>query len=481
MRYVLLAACRDDEKAYEISNIHTSDRLPHGTFSYALYNVLRSFMDPRLIQKPENGSVTGDAGHSTDSKETQQFNSHPLLELNWLDIFPLVVESVQKIRKARANGEQTPQLIGLRAWRVFGCQPKPVPRFFPADVESVDDINEDSKFLHVKMNAGYLHGIETESRWELRIFRASNSKSGTSSIDSSEKLSVTDLSITQINATETSMEVIIKLANEEEGNKLFLKDKIKEIKLKSIQRFDSTSDSELSLQDRNQNMAGDEGKNVIASVNSAIVRTQTAMQYATTLLLWAKLSDNFKITQESENQSPKLALKSIVDNRTVFSSDTSEYFKFFKNVEAFIRWTRLLELYNSGLWPSSTLPEFDRVNIVITLLNPTLNYGSSYGQERRDTRRTKDLLASEFSKDSPLEVSESEKFMIEAWTSPTERNVSAVSEKSVHLTLLEFDSDCAINVLHPQPGTSSQPLLSTKTRIGQLTGPGTIHILTRTI
>ena len=61
--------------------------------------------------------------------------------------------------------------------------------------------------------------------------------------------------------------------------------------------------------------------------------------------------------------------------------------------------------------------------------------------------------------------------MIEAWLSAVSR--VAIRRDLLYLTLLEFGSDCSINVLYPPPGINPKPLQSNQythqvTRIGQM-------------
>ena len=147
MRYVLLAACRDDELTFEIDVAGVK----RGVFSYALCEVLRSIM----------GSSNND---TVDI----------LNEYNLFEIFPEVIKRVKELVRGKVSEtgdkcEQNPQLLGLRSWRIFWTSFKPVPRYFPAELETVTDFEDGTVFLTVKMEAGYLHGVGLDNKWELEV------------------------------------------------------------------------------------------------------------------------------------------------------------------------------------------------------------------------------------------------------------------------------------------------------------------------
>lgn len=476
INYVLLAACRDDEKSYEF---HNSDKKAYGTFLYALYKVLRSYMDVQQTHNDEDDSSnTGGEANYIDQTKIHDLNAHRLLELNWLDIFPLVVSRVQKLRGKRVGHDspQTPQLVGLCEWRVFGCEPKPMPKFFPAVLQSEEDW-DDAKKLDVKLKAGYLHGIEPESLWDLEFVRAP--KSGEPASEISVKLPVIGLSIREITATESLMEAFIKIPDDDKVNKRFFEETSeKTIHLKAIQRF--TIDEKAEMEE------------ILADIPVPLaLEIRKGMQYANSLFKWANLADRYKITcLESNNQSQQLVFETIAGHINLISSDIQDYLKFFKNVELFIRYTRLLELNKSVWWRKSNLAEIDKVMIEITLMQRSSSPGSVTGQREQVDTRKMNLFEKLFTKESPLEVREGENLIIEAWTTRTE----SVLSKSLFLTILRFGTDCAINVLHPLPGRTSKPLFSVmgiggerlfeerlverrKTRIGQLNGRGRCTVL----
>ena len=130
-------------------------------------------------------------------KEAQRLNTIRLSQLNWLEIFPQVVKLVDEIRKSSAIGKQTPQLIGLRSWRMFGREVKKVlQHFFPAVVESSERLDEETVLLNVKLEAGYLHGVDEGTRWDLEFIRPP--KVCTRSTENSYRLGITDQKINVI-------------------------------------------------------------------------------------------------------------------------------------------------------------------------------------------------------------------------------------------------------------------------------------------
>ena len=97
------------------------------------------------------------------------------------------------------------------------------------------------------------------------------------------------------------------------------------------------------------------------------------------------------------------------------------------------------------------------------------------------------LTEQPFTRESPLVVHVGEKFMIEARlvnkpNAQPSNEITTVKFDQLHLAVLEFDSDCAIRVLHPLPGAEAQPLRPLgRVCIGALNGPGKfskmVHIL----
>lgn len=99
------------------------------------------------------------------------------------------------------------------------------------------------------------------------------------------------------------------------------------------------------------------------------------------------------------------------------------------------------------------------------------------------------LTEEKYTAERPLIIQVGEKFMIEARNmkgseESTRRAQSRQTQEPpplefdcLYLTIIEFDSDCAIRVLHPPSGAQAQPLRPLgRVCIGSLSGTGTVLI-----
>ena len=400
-------------------------------------------------------------------KEAQRLNTIRLSQLNWLEIFPQVVNLVDEIRKSSPIGKQTPQLIGLRSWQVFGREVKKVLRFFPAVTESYERLDEETVFLKVKLVAGYLHGVDESSRWELEYIRPP--KVGARSTENSYKLAITYQTINVISASSTQLQFLVMAKSGDADINELLATAMK-TPLKALQVFSDSS---------NRAMIGSNSDGSGSTIqNKDSTTIESSVNFAKNILETGKLSKKYKIEQTPE----VLLLKSIQDDRILFSTSTSNQFQFVKDVDSFVRCALVLDLPsfagpNDCVWNASrdTVVDDIMINMQLKYQPPAGAPSTLIGQCET---RTLDLVSGSYTRASPLVVRAGEKFLIEArnlCNSPG-RPHREVPVDHLHLTLLEFDSDCAINVLHPMPGAHAQPLrpMGLGVRIGSLNGPGTM-------
>ena len=341
MRYVLLAACRDNELALEI-DVAGGKR---GVFSYALCEVLRSIM-------------------GTSNNDTVDI----LNEFNWLEIFPDVVKRVKelvcgKVSESGNKCEQNPQLLGLRSWRIFGTNFKPVPRYFPAELETVTELEDGTVFLTVKMEAGYLHGVGQDNKWELEVVQPTQVAQQKGNII----FNIIDQQITQVNPATSSLEFSIESPSKETfpigtGTKL-----------KALQFFNwyKTGSTQLRMYYNLQGtkMNSNTSINKSSESDQSCSKFTSSTKFAQRILECAQMTNKYSIEVSPE----ELALKSITSNKIVFASKPNGHLQFLKNVDCFIRCTYLLEwplLYGpqkDPMWSASAKSVLDDVKIGLFL------------------------------------------------------------------------------------------------------------------
>lgn len=325
MRYVLLAACCDNESAYETEAAGQT----HGIFSYALCGVLRSFMASSVKDtESEATAAMAEANNSIDA----------LNELNWLELFPHVQKRVKELIDCErlqdgSRAQQNPQLVGLRSWRVFGTSFKPVPRFFPAVLKEVNDFGLGVALLTVKIEAGYLHGVGEETKWDLEVIQPRNNRSQAGNI----AYTIMEQQNPRLNGATTSLNFIIEKPMRE-AFPVGPESKMKALQVITWHRSEGAKFSVVfDTQETVKNTNTNNSLSTAQSSNDKSIELATIFEktkyYAQSILNCAQL--NLKYTIEL---TPKeICLKLIVLNKTVFSSSLSDHLQFLKNVDCFVR------------------------------------------------------------------------------------------------------------------------------------------------
>ena len=413
-RYVLLAGCKEKEFAKEFYAIN--EKKYYGYFTYALCNVLHDFIKPL----------------NSNEEEIKELKSKRLMGLNWLECFPKI-----KTRMIDLNPQkklvQTPQLIGLRSWRVFGFTPKPVPLFFPALVQSMQengvDANGDREYsARLKIQAGYLHGIKGNYKWQLETIMPNSQKLyGFENYESIElKIIEQVFNEKDLESDECSLAVNISFKGEGDSSPFSENDTVKALVVEP--RLIPTS-----------------GQSVDAIDSSArIPNVETVKNTALEILKRSDL-EGYEIITDMEGQQIFL---SDSQGMPLISSTYTNRLQFLKNVKIFARCTHILE------YPLKKLQEdFSRVsNSLLNSLKFELRVSSKHHETGTlgNDRRSYALKPNTFTANSPIEIFENDAYEIKV--------ANNFSGMEIYVTIIEFDADCGIYVLHPEHGSDSRPL-----------------------
>ena len=184
--------------------------------------------------------------------------------------------------------------------------------------------------------------------------------------------------------------------------------------LKALQVFSDSS---------NRAMIGsnsDRSGNTIQNEDTTTI--ERYVNFANNILEKGKLSNKYKI-----EQTPKvMGLKSIQDDRILFSTSTSNQFHFVKDVDCFVRCTLVLDLPsltgpNDRVWNASrdTVVEDIIIKMHLRYQPPVGDPSALIGQCETQTF---DLVSGSYKRASPIEIRAGEKFMIET------RNLCTSSE-----------------------------------------------------
>jgi hypothetical protein len=419
-RYVLLAGCREKEIAREFT---ATDEKKYGYFTYALCDVLHDFI------KPLNSVIN--STKQINEEDIKELKAKRLMGLNWLELFPKI-----KTRMIELNPQkrpvQTPQLIGLRSWRVFGFTPKPVPLFFPALVQSMQpkcaDANGDRVYeARLKIQAGYLHGIKANYKWRLEtIMPNSNKIYGVENYESTElKITEQDFSVDDLKSDECSLAVHISYKGD--ISPFSENDTLKALVVES-------------------GLSPSSGQSMDSTDSSTKIPNVQAVKNTSIEILKVYDLEGYQIITDIEKQ--EIYLTDSQGTRLISSTYTNRL-QFIKNIKIFARCTHILE------YPLKKLLDDSRVaNSLLNSLKLELRVCSKHHKTGKlgNDRRSFALKPKTFTTNSPIEVFENDTYEIKV------ANSFSDNATEIYVTIIEFDADCGIYVLHPERGSESCPL-----------------------